>query len=207
MDKENTIFEKNYSDYLTQLSDVDLSRCETVLDITVDRERKTARIPFFNTSYEISPSGVVDERGIRPDYGTCVVLLKHLLMCPQRVPSESEWVSYRDFRDAGQSQDNGLSAYAAQAVSKHYAGRLDHLKAAVEALGGTAPETEYPYDISAEFKVLPRLPVLFLFNDREDLFPAKTSILYERRASAFLDAECRVMVDWYLFEHLKRAES
>jgi hypothetical protein len=26
------------------------------------------------------------------------------------------------------------------------------------------------------------------------------------RAALFLDAECRVMVDWYLLEHLKEAE-
>jgi len=68
------------------------------------------------------------------------------------------------------------------------------------------PEFEFPYDISAMFKALPRLPILFLFNDKDDQFPAQTSILYERRAASFLDAECRIMIDWYLLEHLKRAE-
>lgn len=52
---------------------------------------------------------------------------------------------------------------------------------------------------------LPRIPILFLFNDADEQFPARASILYERRAAHFLDAECRVMVDWHLLEHLKRA--
>jgi len=53
---------------------------------------------------------------------------------------------------------------------------------------------------------LPRIPILFLFNDADERFPARASILYQRRAAHFLDAECRVMVDWYLLEHLKVAE-
>lgn len=206
MEKKNSIFEENYKRYLRQLEDVDLSLCEKVLGIGVDKERKTAEIPFFKTTYRVSQAGVTEECGKRPDYGTCVVLLKYLLMCPQRVPTETDWVTYRDFKDAGQSQNTGLSAYAAQAVSKHYAGNLDRLRSAVDALGGRPPDTDYPYDVSAVFDVLPRLPVLFLFNDMEEQFPAKTSILYERRASSFLDAECRVMVDWYLLENLKRVE-
>ena len=53
---------------------------------------------------------------------------------------------------------------------------------------------------------LSRIPILFLFNDAAEQFPARASILYERRAAHFLDAEFRTMVDWYLQEHLKRAE-
>ena len=45
-----------------------------------------------------------------------------------------------------------------------------------------------------------------MFNDEDEQFPARASILYERRAAHFLDAEFRTMVDWYLQEHLKRAE-
>lgn len=206
MDKKNPIFEENYNRYLRQLDNVDLSLCASVLKISIDEERRTARVPFFKTMYRVSSSGVVDECGERPDYGVCVVILKHLLMCPQHVPTQADWVTYRDFKDAGQTRDTGLSAYASQAVSKRYAGKLGRLKSAVEALGGKPPETEYPYDISVVIRVLPRLPILFLFNDQDEQFAAKTSILYERRASSFLDAECRVMVDWYLLEHLKRVE-
>lgn len=206
IETQNPIFERNYANYLQQVDDVDLPLCAKVLGIGVDPEGKTAEIPFFNNIYRVSPSGVTDARGKRPDYGLCVIVLKYLLMCPQQVPAETEWVTYRDFKDAGLAQNTGLSAYGAQAISKHYAGRLGCLQAAIDALDGKPPETQYPYDVSAVINVLPRLPVLFLFNDREDQFPAKTSILYERRASAFLDAECRVMVDWYLLAHLKTAE-
>lgn len=206
MEKLNPVFEKNYKGYLEALTGLDLSiRC-SILDISVDEDRKTAEIPFFGSIYRVSREGLVNADGKRPDYGTCIILLKYLLMCPQWIPPATDWITYRDFKDAVQTQDAGLSDYATMTISKRYSGDLDRLKASVAALGGTPPETEYPYDLSAVIPALPRLPMLFLFNDADEQFPAKTSILYERRAEHFLDAECRVMVDWYLFEHLKIAE-
>ena len=155
---------------------------------------------------QLDSFGVVDDQGKRPKYGVCVVLLKYLLMCPQWVPPATDWVTYRDFKDAGQTQDAGLSDYATMTISKRYSDDLSRLKASVAALGGTPPEVNYPYDFSAVISALPRLPMLFLFNDADEQFPAKATILYERRAEHFLDAECRVMVDWYLLEHLKMAK-
>jgi len=207
MEKPNPMFEKNYENYLRQMDDIDFSKLAPILKFRVNEENRTAEIPFFNTIYRVSPFGVVDEHGKRPDYGICVILLKHLLMCPQWVPAARDWVTNRDFADSGKGQDTGLSEYAVSAIARRFAGHLDRLKAAAGALGGISPATEYPYDFSAVFRALPRLPVLFLFNDADTQFHAHASILYERRADHFLDAECRVMVDWCLFEYLKRAIS
>lgn len=206
MRKPNPIFEQNYEGYLRQMDDIDFSKLPQILKIRLNKENSTAEISFFNTIYRVSPFGVVDENGKRPDYGICVILLKHLLMCPQWVPAERDWVTNRDFADSGQNQDTGLSEYAINAIAKRYTGHPDRLKAAAGALGGIPPETEYPYDFSTVFRVLPRIPILFLFNAADEQFAAHASILYERRADQFLDAECRVMVDWYLFEALKKAE-
>jgi len=148
MENLNSVFKKNYRSYLRQLNDVDLSLCESVLGITVDEDITTARIHFFETLYRVSQFGVVDELDQCPDYGICVILLKYLLMCPQHVPLEEDWVTFRDFADSGQTQNAGLSDYASNAISKRYAGNLSRLKAAVNALGGRPPETEYPYDLS-----------------------------------------------------------
>ncbi len=205
MEETNPIFKKNYSDYLQQLEDIDFSVCASVLGITLDKERRIAQIPFFKNLYQVSPFGIVDEWGKRPDYGTCVILLKYLLMCPRQIPEQKDWIAYRDFTDAGQTQNSGLSAYALKMISKRYSGNLNRLMRAVRFLGGKSPETSYPYDLSAVFSALPRMPVLFLFNDADNLFPAQASILYERRAEHLLDVECRVMIDWYLLKHLKRS--
>jgi hypothetical protein len=205
MVEANPVFKKNYANYLQQLDSANLSAWESVLDITVDKKSRTAQIPFFKTTYRVSPSGVIDDRGERPEYGICVILLKYLLRCPSRVYHEKDWIAFRDFADSGQTQNLGLADYATTKISERYAGDLERLKAAVNGLGGRPPEAHYPYDLSAVIQALPRIPILFLFNDEDERFPAQTSILYERRAAHFLDAECRVMVDWYLLENLKRA--
>ena len=206
MIEPNPVFEKNYTDYLRQLDTTHLPMWGSVLNITVDEKRTSALIPFFKTLYRVSPFGVVDDHGRRPDYGTCVILLKYLLMCPLQVTCDRDWVTYRDFADSGQTQNVGLADYATTAIAKRYTGGIERLKAAVDALGGRPPETDYPYDVSAVIPALPRIPILFLFNDADEQFPARASILYERRAAHFLDAECRVMVDWYLLQHLKQTE-
>lgn len=206
MTEPNPVFEKNYRDYLRQLNSTHMPQWASVLNITVDEKERTAQIPFFQTLCRVSPFGVADDRGRRPDYGTCLILLKYLLMCPPQVPCEKDWIAYRDFADSGQTQNVGLADYAAKTIAERYSGNLERLKAAVNALGGRSPEIDYPYDLAAVLPALPRIPILFLFNDADEQFPARASILYQRRASHFLDAECRVMVDWYLLEHLKKAE-
>ena len=172
----NPVFEKNYEDYLRQLDTTHMSQWESILDITVNKKRGTARIPFFQTLYRVSPFGVVNDRGRRPDYGTCVILLKYLLMCPPRVTCDNDWITYRDFADSGQTQNTGLADYATTIISKRFAGGLERLKAAVDALGGHPPETDYPYDLSAVIPALPRIPILFLFNDADEEFPARADL-------------------------------
>ena len=204
MGNPNPVFEKNYGSYLQQLNGADLSAWEPILGVTVDKERRTAEVPFFNQCYRVSRFGVMDDSGRRPDYGTCVILLKYLLMCPAQVPSGADWINYRELKDAGQSRSASLADYSTQMMSKWFAGNLDELKEAVRRMGGKRPEADYPYDLAAVFPALPRIPILFLFNDADDHLPAQAFILYARRAEHFLDAECLVMVNLYLFEHLKK---
>jgi hypothetical protein len=84
MEKKNPIFKKNYENYLRQLDGVDLSMCESIPGVAVDEEKGIAKVPFFGTHYQVSPLGVVDKRGKRPDYGSGVpghdrlVLLEYL---------------------------------------------------------------------------------------------------------------------------------
>jgi hypothetical protein len=44
-----------------------------------------------------------------------------------------------------------------------------------------------------------------LFNDADDEFPAKCSVLFPARTEAYLDAECIAMLGTLLFRKLKRA--
>jgi hypothetical protein len=203
----NPIFKKNYEDYLKQCETADFALLSPVLDIEVDEARRTARIPFFQTTYTVSPSGVVDCNGNRADYDTCIILLKYLLMCPKQVPLEKDWVNFRDLKSSGYTQHASLADYAVQSIAKYYAGNRSRLTSAIKALNGKQPNTDYPYDVSAQFVVLPRIPVLFLYNDADEHAPARAFMLFERRAEHYLDPECLAMIGSSLFRHLKRTEA
>lgn len=194
----NSIFKQNDVHYLEQIGNLDLTARQWNLGITVSQG--VSVVPFFNNPYKVSKSGISGDLS----YAARVVLLKYLLMCPQEMPvGGTDWIPYREFRDSGQSNGAGLSDYVAQTLAERFTDKLVQLQDACYRLGGVPPETKYPYDLAFEFQALPRVPVLFLFNDAEEGFPAQVTILYQRRAENFLDAECRVMLDGYLMEELK----
>jgi hypothetical protein len=207
MERTNPVFKQNYNGYMKQLQLSDVLSRLPVLGITTDKNGQTIQVPFFNAIYQVSKSGVRDNRGKRPDYGICIILLKYLLMCPKQVAAGKEWIPFRDFKDAGRGQNTDLSDHAVKKISEFFSGRLNHLKKAVKRLGSMPPDNNYPYDFCTVIHALPQIPLLFLFNDADEQFPARASILYERRAEYFLDAECRVMVDWCLLEHLKKIKN
>ena len=49
------------------------------------------------------------------------------------------------------------------------------------------------------------IPVIMLYNDADEEFSAKCSVLFESRAEKYLDAECIAMLGRQLFRHLKKA--
>lgn len=68
MAEPNPVFEKNYEDYLRQLDTTQMSQWESILDITIDKKRRTAQIPFFQILNRVSRFGMVDELGEWPNY-------------------------------------------------------------------------------------------------------------------------------------------
>jgi hypothetical protein len=54
-----------------------------------------------------------------------------------------------------------------------------------------------------QFDALPKVPILLLFNDLDSEFPAQSSVLFERRASKYLDVECLAMAGWLFSEYLR----
>lgn len=76
------------------------------------------------------------------------------------------------------------------AIANAFAGRATDLEKAAELLGGTIPDTAFPYDACRCFDVLPKIPLLMLFNDTDEEFPAKCTVLFQASAEEYLDGEC-----------------
>jgi hypothetical protein len=202
MKNKASIFEKTYNDYIAQVAGIDLNPIGKKLGVEVEGTDIT--IPLFGKPHKVSKSGITDPSGNRPSLDICVILCKYLLMCPDVYPKEKEWVSFRDFKDAGP-----LTSYftndVEKAIATYFGGRLDAMQEASKLLAGYPPDIEVRYDLSMQFDALPRVPVMLLFNDADDEFPAQSSVIFERRAEHYLDSECLAMVGRCLFSFLKKA--
>jgi hypothetical protein len=199
MEKEH-IYEQTYADYLCRIAELDFQFLADKLGIQLDAQ--DAIIPFFDRTYRISGKGIVDPSGGQPHLSVSVILCKYLLMCPMIEPLGGNWMSYKDFKDAApliQAFYNTVT----QPIAETFSSRLAELETAGKKIGGYPPAVEYPYDLAMQFDALPKVPMLLLFNDKDDEFPAQCSILFEKRAEKFLDMECLAMVGMHFFEYLK----
>lgn len=201
--KRAAVFERNYRQYLAQLAGIDFAARADVLDISV--ENKTAQVRFFGSRYRIAAEDIANENGARAPYDVCVVLARYLLMSPKRFPAEDAWTAYRDFKDAGP-----LTVFFADAVegavASSFSGRLAALCRACRSLGGAPPSQQLSYDLVIQIPALPRVPMLLLFNDADEDFPAQCSVLFEARAERFLDAESLAILGSQLVHRLQRLQ-
>ncbi|MBC8463513.1 MAG: DUF3786 domain-containing protein [Deltaproteobacteria bacterium] len=191
MATESSIFKKTIKDYLKQIEEIDLKPLATRLGAELDDE--TLIVPLFDKPYRVFNNGIIGPTGNQADVDVCVILSKYILMCPTDFPRGKGWVSYRDFRDTGP-----LTVYfpdnVERPIATHFSGKLDLLKAASLALGGSPPSSAPAYDLVMQFNALPRIALLLLFNDADDEFPAQCSVLFQKTADQFLDPECMAML-------------
>ena len=192
---EKSVFEQTYHFYLNQVFSEVHSLSAERLGISVLGEGIS--IDLLNCSYLISRDGIVNPSGERPSFDVCVVLLKYLLTNRNSYPQDKNWCSYRDLKDSNPLL-NYFKTNVEDILIREYSGNITRLKESGKALGGITVKEQFSQDISLQFNLLPRIPVLLLFNDRDEEFPASCSVLFERRAENYLDAECLAIAGKYL---------
>lgn len=203
MVESSDVFEKNYQEYCAQMAKLDFGSIINELGIVLDGNRMF--IPFFNNKYFVSNNGIVDESGNRPDYMTSVILAKYILLCPDQSHYDKEWVSFKDFKKVSHFTNvNYFSSDTERAIERHFSGKLNDLKRACEELYGIQHEMEISFDLSIQLKALPRISLLLLFNDGDEEFPAKCTVLFQKNAEYYLDPESLAMTGACLAKNLKR---
>ena len=198
--KEEHVYDQTYKDYLSRIAELDFPFLADKLGMKIDGQQVV--IPFFGKFYRLSAKGITDSSNRQPHLSVSVILCKYLLMCPMIEPLGGNWMSYKDFKDATpliQAFYNTVT----QPIAKTFSGRLAALESSGKKIGGYLPADQYSYDLAMQFDALPTLPVLLLFNDKDEEFPAQCSLLFEKRAEKFLDMECLAMVGMHFFEFLK----
>jgi hypothetical protein len=184
--KRAAVFDTTLEDYLRQIADIDLvSRAET---LGATAREGALILPLYGIPYRVSKEGVFDAGGQKANFAVSVVLCRYILQCPAVLPVPGEWVTYREFRDAA-PLTGYFTANTNKVIETTFTGKLTALEDACRRIGGCYLE-EPSFDLAVAFELLPRIPVYFRFNDRDDEFPAQSSILFRRSAEHYLDMEC-----------------
>lgn len=186
MAEKSTVFEETYRKYLEEIAVLDLTALEKRLGMVTEDGKTT--VSYFGQTYEVSGSGIRDLSGKPPRFDLRVVLCKYILLCPDTEPDDGGWAAYRDIPGSGP-----LLVYFSNDVENpiaaHYSGRLEGLVKRCKAFGGAAPDADLSYDCAMQFAPLPKIPLLLLFNDADDEFPASCSVLFRQSAGKYLDLE------------------
>lgn len=147
------------------------------------------RLDFFNVPMSVGGDGVRRaDGGEEKDFMTRIIL-SHYVLQQGAAPLAGEWVSYREFRDAAlfmhyfQGQVEGR-------ISRTFEGRIDKLTTSIRALDGIPYDGVGTGDLCCLIQALPKVPMVLIFWDGDEDFPASTRILFDRGASAYLDMEC-----------------
>ena len=193
------IFEETYRSYLSSLEQVNLTNRAKTLGAKVNGD--TLQVPFYDKQLFVSASGISSAEHESVPFPVKVVLCRYVLMCPDYLPNgEPHKANYRDFRDSAP-----LLSYFTTNTSKtiEIAHSGDVLKLRDKCLqAGGFEEEATGYDLSMKFYALPRIPLYLYFNDADDEFPAKCSILFQSDANHFLDMECLAITGTYLTSRL-----
>lgn len=197
-----SVYNQTYHGYLEQLKTMRFEGKEDVLGITVAGD--TVVVPYFGRPIRLTADGLADETGRRPDFSDCVVVCRYLIMCPRIEPMQNEWVAYRDFPDAGP-----LTVFWTDTVERPLARTFSRdvgaLIKACNVMGGRLTDMQVACDLCRYFTPLPKMPLLLVFNDADDDFPASASLLFEKRASTYLDAESLAILGHALSRRLLAA--
>ncbi|MBW2180459.1 MAG: DUF3786 domain-containing protein [Deltaproteobacteria bacterium] len=202
MTKTDSVFEQTYQHYLTQISQLNLIDLKERLGIRIHDNQ--AIVEVFGQPHRISGEGIIGPSEKRPSFDICIILSKYILLCPDLPTQKKGWVSFRDFKDSGPL----LKFYAndvEKAIADRFSGKINTLKENGKTIGGYSPNLELSYDFCMQFDVLPKIPLLLLFNDADNEFPAACSVLFQNDAEKYLDAECLSMVGVLLLTRLRKA--
>jgi hypothetical protein len=201
MTERAPVFDKIIADYLQQVAALnDGARLSDTLGIETNQNGFT--VPLFNQSITVTPDGIFDENNEPPSHSSSVLACKYLLLCPDTPQTDQTLVTYKDFKDAA-PYVGGFKNTVESPIARAFSARVDKLEAACLALGGRPFDTDVSCQLAYEFKALPRVPVVLIFHDADDDFPAQCTFLFRKSAAGYLDMECLAMVGGILANRLQ----
>jgi hypothetical protein len=148
--------------------------------------RRLFVVPFFGERYTVSyPEGSVSRDDGSAAGAREALIILHYLVHADGTRVCGRWIAYRDLPGA-RYHEPAFATEVERPLSLGLAGRLEALRAWAAT---AARQVDLPGDISAAWDVLPRVPLLLVFNEADEEFPASARIFFDATAPNYLPTE------------------
>lgn len=203
--KKKTAFESSpgghqwiYEELLGRLAHVDVMASAANLGLDVNASQE-ALVPLFGTFYRVSRTGVERVDGGRFADTAGSVLIHYILQGSRSRPA-GRFVNFAELAGPLFKQSSYSQGALERPIIKRFQGRLDELAAVAELLGGRRGGEGGLGSVSWIFELLPHILLQLVFYDRDDEFPARATLLFDRNATRLIEFEV-VAVLVTLFVH------
>jgi hypothetical protein len=159
-------------------------------------EEGVARIPLFGESCDVRRDGVYKDAGKLDTIGS--ILVVRYLLTAGAGQMRHTWLPYRDLKDGAQFS-GFIKTNIEDKIAVAFQGKRAVLRERLSALGAAACAQDVQGDIALVVHPLPKLPVLCLFRDRDEEFPASFQFLFDGSASSYLDLEALAVTLQYIY--------
>jgi hypothetical protein len=185
--KQTGGYHQIYQDLNKNLAKADIAHSAANLGLVLNQEGE-AEVPFLGRKYLISKNGVRLSGGGRFPEPVGSVLAHYVLQGRRSEPA-GDFVPLSKL--AGPIFKQG--SYSQDALEfpllKRFEGRVPELVVAAESLGGRIGGESGLGSVSLIFELFPKIPLKLIFYDRDDEFPARITLLYDRQATHFVEFE------------------
>jgi hypothetical protein len=180
-------YRRIFQDLMKDLAQADIASSAGNLGLMLN-DFGEAEVPFLGHKYLVSKNGVRLSDGV-PFLETIGSVLAHYVLKGSRSRPAGQFVTFSElagplFKQGGYSQD-ALEF----PLIKRFRGRVPELLAAAASLGGRVGGESGQGSVSLIIELLPRIMVQLIFYDRDDEFPARATLLYDRKATLFVEFE------------------
>ena len=159
-------------------------------------EQGAARIPLFGEDCCVRRDGVY-KGAVRLDTIGSILVVRYLLAAGT-AQMQHTWLPYRDLKDGAQFS-GFIKTNIEDKIAGAFQGKRDALAERLSALGAVRCAEEVQGDIALVVHPLPKVPVLSLFWDRDEEFPASFQFLFDGSASSYLDLEALAAMLQYIY--------
>ncbi len=159
-------------------------------------EEGAACIPLFGEKCCVRRDGVYKD-GAKLDTIGSILVVRYLLQAGD-APMLHAWLPYRDLKDGAQFS-GFIKTNIEDKIALTFQGRRAALEQRLSALGASTGGPDVRGDIALVVHPLPKLPVLCLFWDKDEEFPASFQFLFDASAPTYLDLEALAAVLQYIY--------